>query len=285
MATPGPPPGWYPDPTGSGGQSYWNGTAWGEPPTEPKKKSHKIRNGVLIAVGALVALVIVGNLLPKPEQRASDQPSSSETATTAASSTAPTTPPNRPAGYVSRETWTDGPWPLTVDEAVLECQGDGLVTIAAGGSKYALNAAAVAQTELPDYADAIGVRDPGKPGHHQNARPLIEKGLALCGITASPTTPSGGMNRPAGQVKRETWTDGRWPFTVDSATLLCERNSAGYEQVLVVANDEMYALNGTAKDANLWPPFNPIWRDDPKAPGLKVNIGPMIDRGLALCQG
>jgi len=96
---------------------------------------------------------------------------------------------------------------------------------------------------------------------------------------------SGGSNRPAGLVERETWTDGRWPFTVDSATLLCTKGAGGYERVVVVANGEMYALNGTAKDVGLWPPFEPIWRDDPKAPGLKVNIGPVIDRGLALCGG
>lgn len=57
------------------------------------------------------------------------------------------------------------------------------------------------------------------------------------------------------------------------------------ERVTVVANHEMYALNGTAQDANLWPAFDPIWRDDPIAPGMKINIGPMIERGLALCEG
>ncbi|HWH01931.1 MAG TPA: superinfection immunity protein [Pilimelia sp.] len=27
-----PPPGWYPDPAGSGQQAYWNGYAWTSPP-------------------------------------------------------------------------------------------------------------------------------------------------------------------------------------------------------------------------------------------------------------
>jgi hypothetical protein len=72
-------------------------------------------------------------------------------------------------------------------------------------------------------ADAIGVPDPDKPGFHRDARPLIEQGLALCGTTSAPGTPTGGTNRPAGLVERETWTDGRWPFTVDVATLLCNK--------------------------------------------------------------
>lgn len=192
------------------------------------------------------------------------------------------TPGPPPAGYVSRGTWTDGPWPLTVDEAVLGCQGDSLVTITAGDSKYALNAAAAAQLGLPDYADPIGVPDPAKPGFHLDGGPLIERGLALCGASAAPSTPSGGSNRPAGLVERETWTDGQWPFTVDSVTLFCTKG-ADSERVTVVADREMYALNGTAKATKLYPPFDTIWRDDRNVAGLKINIGPMLDRGLALC--
>ena len=199
---------------------------------------------------------------------------------TSAESSPPT--PGPPAGYVSRATWTDGSWPLTVDEAILECQGDNLVTITAGESKYALNAAAAAQLDLPDYADPIGVPDPAKPGFHLDGGPLIERGLALCGTSTTPSTPSGGSNRPAGLVERETWTDGQWPFTVDSATLFCTKGADG-ERVTVVADREMYALNGTAKSSKLYPPFDAIWRDDPNVAGLKVNIGPMLDRGLALC--
>ncbi|OBK74825.1 hypothetical protein A5651_07935 [Mycobacterium sp. 1274761.0] len=254
-----------------------------------------MRKGLLIALGVFVVLFvllgIIGSLMPKKGK--DESTANSGSTTTAVTTTTLATPPpvaapaptsDRPAGYVSRETWTDGPWPLTVDEAVLECQGDNLVTITAGESKYALNAAANAQTDLPDYADAIGVPDPAKPDFHLDAKPLIQRGLALCGTSAPSPAPTGGSNRPAGLVERETWTDGRWPFTVDSATLFCTKGADG-ERVTVVANREMYALNGTAKSAKLWPPFDPIWADDPKAPGLKINVGPMIERGLALCKG
>ncbi|MGV9797325.1 DUF2511 domain-containing protein [Mycobacterium sp. NPDC003449] len=126
--------------------------------------------------------------------------------TVSESSAAPSAPATaeRPAGYVSRETWSDGPWPLTVDEAVLECQGDGLVTITAGESKYSLNAAANTQTGLPDYADPIGLPDPNRSGFHIDGGPLIQRGLALCGGPADPTTPTGGSNKLAGLVERQT---------------------------------------------------------------------------------
>ena len=44
-----------------------------------------------------------------------------------------------------------------------------------------------------------------------------------------------------------------------------------------------YAANGTAKDNTDYPALNPIWAGDPDVDGLKINIGPIIDAGLALC--
>lgn len=119
----------------------------------------------------------------------------------------------------------------------------------------------------------------------------VTVGCSTTGTETSPTTaypstgtPTGISNRPAGLVEQETWTDGPWPFTSDRATLNCTKGAEG-ERVTVIANQEMYALNGTAKSANLWPDFDVIWRDDSNTPGMKVNIGPMLDRGLALCEG
>jgi hypothetical protein len=103
--------------------------------------------------------------------------------------------------------------------------------------------------------------------------------------TSSPTPPTGRpRNQPAGLVERETWVDGEWPFTIDRAVLNCVVGAEEYgKRVVVIADREMYALNGTAKSADLWPDFDIIWRDHPSIPGLKVDIGPMIDRGLSLC--
>jgi hypothetical protein len=35
--TPMPAAGWYPDPGGSGGKSYWTGTEWGKPPKRGRR--------------------------------------------------------------------------------------------------------------------------------------------------------------------------------------------------------------------------------------------------------
>ena len=68
--SPLPPPGWYPDPAGTGRNAYWNGRDWGEPPKplEKSAKSHKLRNGLLIGLGIFVALAIIGNLLPNEKK-------------------------------------------------------------------------------------------------------------------------------------------------------------------------------------------------------------------------
>ena len=228
----------------------------------------------------VVALTMATVGCASTSDNAANSTTSSATTTSASPAITPSVPP---AGYVSRATWTAGPWPLTVEEAVLECQGNNLVTLTAGNAKYSLNAAALSQTGLPDYAETIGVPDPDKPGFHLDAGPLIQRGLALCrGASTAPSTPTVAPNRPAGLVERATWTDGLWPLTVDSAVLQCNDSASG-PRVTIVADREMYALNGTAKSANLWPPFDAIWADDPNVSGVKAHIGPMLDRGLALC--
>jgi hypothetical protein len=71
-----------------------------------------------------------------------------------------------------------------------------------------------------------------------------------------------------------------WPFTVDSGTLRC-RNS-----ILVTfesPDGTEYGLNGSARNVG-YPGAEPIWAADPAlGNGLKVDIGPMIAEGNALC--
>lgn len=73
-----------------------------------------------------------------------------------------------------------------------------------------------------------------------------------------------------------------WPLTVDSGTLRCE-GEGGFGAVVINADGTDYAVNGVAKGQG-YEPIDPIWADDPELAGLKVSIGPLIDRGLALCK-
>jgi hypothetical protein len=75
-----------------------------------------------------------------------------------------------------------------------------------------------------------------------------------------------------------------WPLTMDAGLLDCHPGG----RVMFTGNGKTYALNGTAKsaaaasdwDANI----NEIWANDAAWPGTKKSMGPLLDRGLALCQ-
>lgn len=82
---------------------------------------------------------------------------------------------------------------------------------------------------------------------------------------------------------------GDWPLTIDSGTLTCERflNFKSVKLVTLSSGGKTYALNGIASGQAKKRGFldiYTIWRDHPKLPGLKVNIGPLIERALALCE-
>ncbi len=69
-----------------------------------------------------------------------------------------------------------------------------------------------------------------------------------------------------------------WPFTVASGTLKCTDNA-----ITFTADGKTYGVNGTATGRENLPPIDPIWKPNPDIPGTKVNIGPVIFRGLDLC--
>jgi Protein of unknown function (DUF2511) len=78
-----------------------------------------------------------------------------------------------------------------------------------------------------------------------------------------------------------------WPLTVESGTLRCDPPSA---VTFTTENGTTYWINGTAAsmaDGNGWLDVEPIWADDPdptyEGLDLKINIGPLIDDGLTLC--
>lgn len=75
----------------------------------------------------------------------------------------------------------------------------------------------------------------------------------------------------------------RWPLTVSSGVLRCDEPG---EVTFTAPDGTTYWVNGTAGNAaalNEWYRIDPIWKDDPADPYLKISIGPLIDDGLALC--
>jgi hypothetical protein len=82
-----------------------------------------------------------------------------------------------------------------------------------------------------------------------------------------------------GEMARADWDD-EWPLTVDSGTVRCEKGL----HVLFEADGTTYAANGTAMTQRPeLPRIQEIWADSPDMPGLKIDISPVLDTGLALC--
>src|SRR4051812_25008227 len=70
-----------------------------------------------------------------------------------------------------------------------------------------------------------------------------------------------------------------WPLTVDSGELACE----GLAVTFKAPDGTKYAVNGTARSRTSLPKIDRIWADAPDNTGAKINIGPLIDAGLELC--
>lgn len=77
----------------------------------------------------------------------------------------------------------------------------------------------------------------------------------------------------------------RWPFTVESGVLECGRSGVT-DAVTFTSGGTTYSLNGTADtfaSSKGWADVGPIWRDNPAGPGPKVDLSPLVTRGMALC--
>lgn len=82
-------------------------------------------------------------------------------------------------------------------------------------------------------------------------------------------------------VSREMMKD-QWPFSIAAGMLGCEGLSVTFR-----ANGITYAVNGTAKAQGKklgWRDTREIWKDNPAIPGTKLDMGPMINKGLLLCK-
>lgn len=72
-----------------------------------------------------------------------------------------------------------------------------------------------------------------------------------------------------------------WPFTVANGRVNCFKG--GYALVFKPDGRMSYALNGGAK-ADGYPAIDPIWRDNPDAPGTKINLLPAIEAAKDICR-
>ena len=88
---------------------------------------------------------------------------------------------------VSAATWTDGPWPFTIEGGELTCIGPaedpGVFIVADNGDMFALNPAAI---QMADQVGAIADlgpiwrNEPDVLGAKVNVSPMILYGLTLC---------------------------------------------------------------------------------------------------------
>jgi hypothetical protein len=78
-----------------------------------------------------------------------------------------------------------------------------------------------------------------------------------------------------------------WPLTVDYGVVACQNKTAGGQPLKIATftgpDGTVYALNGSAKSHTDAAAIDPIWAPDPDVAGLKIGIGPLIDRALTLC--
>jgi hypothetical protein len=165
--------------------------------------------------------------------------------------------------------------------------------LTAGGRDISVSAGTSTRVEQVSLHDAIysgSQRPPKQQGSGSAIGGFLVLLLIAAGVYgctqlggADSSTSSGGGD-PAGEVgevsRAEFEGEGRtWPLTVDRGTLDCEPGN----QVIFTADGTIYAVNGTAKGSGEWADIDPIWADDGSGLGLKVNIGHLIEAGLALC--
>jgi len=97
--------------------------------------------------------------------------------------------------------------------------------------------------------------------------------------------PTSVMNDPGLLVSTDFGS--KWPLTVPYVVAHCKNITAGGQRLQVVTvttpDGTIYSANGTAKAHTSYPTLTPIWAPDPKVDGLKIDISPVIDAGLALC--
>ncbi len=106
--------------------------------------------------------------------------------------------------------------------------------------------------------------------------------LGLSGVTD--TEPTAALDPGAAKLAGRTYLTAKdfgvsWPLTVSGGYISCVRGHA----IVFRQGGVGYAVNGSARALG-YASLTPIWKDSPTPEyGPKMSIGPLIDRGLALC--
>lgn len=97
--------------------------------------------------------------------------------------------------------------------------------------------------------------------------------------------PAAVANDP-GLLVSTTYGD-EWPLTVPYAVAHCDEISVAGRTLQVATLDgpdgKTYAANGTAKDHGDYLDIDPIWAPNLDVSGLEIDITPVIDAALELC--
>ena len=104
---------------------------------------------------------------------------------------------------------------------------------------------------------------------------LLVVGLAAVGACSSAAPGS----EASGKTLRSSDYGSDWPLTVDEGVVTCEASA-----VYFTTGGRRYAVNGMATGRKDAPDIDVIWKANPALEGTKINIGPIIDEGLKLCE-
>jgi hypothetical protein len=171
-------------------------------------------------------------------------------------------------------------WPLTVNGGTLRCDEPNLVTFTTDdGKRWALNGPARVNGKR-GWIDDIGPiwKDARVAGTKVDIAPLIDDGLTLCTSTVSSRGPDQNERAIIASVYGEAW-----PLTVNGGTLRCDKRNL---VTFTTEDGKRWALNGPARvyGKRGWiDDIGPIWKDA-RVAGTKVDIAPLIDKGLTLCK-
>ncbi len=123
-----------------------------------------------LAVGLGLCLLLAGCSSPDAVGQTIDEPGTKKSST------------------VSAATWTDGPWPFTIERGELTCIGPaddpGVFVVTDQGDTFALNPAAIRMADqvgaIADLDPIWQWADPDLPTGRVNVSPMIVYALELC---------------------------------------------------------------------------------------------------------